>query len=168
MNKIISAAAIAAALAFSPLASAKLQSGGNDHLSLASDRAPVTAETYAERRHQLVTEIESGDTYAEINSMQKREVMESLERIGRWLESAGSIDAMSDDQRIRVFNEQEKINTMLTGVAADSRLVCTREQTVGTRMRQTSCFTVAERRRRREGDTQDAQLWYQGAIEESR
>lgn len=168
MQKIISAAAIAMALAFSPLASAKLQSGSNEHLSLGSDRATVTAEVFAERRHKLINEIETGDTYAEINSMQKREVMEALDRIGTWLESAGSIDAMSDDQRIRVFNEQEKINTMLTGVAADSRLVCTREQTVGTRMRQTSCFTVAERRRRRESDTQDAQLWYQGAMEGSR
>lgn len=168
MKNIISAAAVAFTLAFSPLALAKLQSGSEEHLSLGSERESITAETFAERRHQLVNEIETGDTYAEIDSMQKVEVMQSLDRIGTWLESAGSIDAMSEEQRIRVFNEQEKINTMLTGVAADSRQVCTREATVGTRMRQTTCFTVAERRRRREADASDAQLWYQGAIEQSR
>lgn len=168
MQKIISAAAVSLALAFSPLALAKLQAAGDDHLGLGADRDSITAETFAERRQVLVEEIERGDTYAEINSMQKRDVMESLNRMATWLESAGSVDAMSQEQRIRLFNEQEKINTLLTGVAADSRLVCTREKTVGTRMRETTCFTVAERRRRRESDTQDAQRWYQGAIEQSR
>jgi hypothetical protein len=168
MKKVISAAAVAITLAFSPLALAKLQSGSTEHLSLGSERGSITAETFSERRHELVSEIETGETYAEISSMQKRDVIESLDRMGTWLESAGSVDAMSDEQRIRLFNEQEKINTMLTGVAADSRMVCTREQTVGTRMRQTTCFSVAERRRRREADTEDANRWFQGAIEESR
>lgn len=168
MQTMISAAVVAVALAFSPMAQAKLQSSSDEHLSLGSERESITAETFAERRHELVNEIETGETYAEISELQKNDVMESLERMATWLESAGSVDAMSQEQRIRLFNEQEKINTMLTGVAADSRMVCTREQTVGTRMRQTTCFSVAERRRRREADAQDANRWFQGAIEESR
>lgn len=169
MRMILSTVAAAFALAFSPVALAKLQSGTTgEHLSLAAEHGGITAETFNQQRAQLVEEIESGDAYVEITAMQKREVNQSLDRMQSWLESAGSVDSMTEDQRIRLLNEQEKINTMLTGVAEDSRLVCSREQSVGSRMRQTVCFTVAERRRRRDADTEGAQRFFQGNTEDSR
>lgn len=165
MRMILSTAVVAVALAVSPVALAKLQSNNNDeHISLGAGGA-ITAETFAQQRAQLAEEIESGDAYVEITAMEKREVNQSLDRMQAWLESAGSVDAMSEDQRIRLLNEQEKINTMLTGVAADSRMVCTREQSVGSRMRQTVCFTVAERRRRREADAEGVNRIFVGGLE---
>lgn len=129
---------------------------------LAIEPASTTPLGFEAQRDALIDEIERGDRYSEIAPLERRSVMESLERMTRWLQSAGSIDNMTEAEKVRLFNEQEKINTMLTEAAADSRLVCTRESRVGTRMQSTACFTVAERRRRREKDTEDADRWYVG------
>lgn len=151
---------LAIASAFSTSAVADAQETPEEFLSLGSDHSVVTAETFAAIRDTLLAEIETGETYSEITPQQRAEVKTSLNWMSTWLEAAGSLEQMDEEQRIRLFNEQEKINTTLTGVAADSRMVCTREQTVGSRRRQTTCFTVAERRRRREADSEDAKRFF--------
>ena len=49
-----------------------------------------------------------------------------------------------------LLNDQALVNTVLTQAADDSRLICSREQKVGTRFKTTVCETVAQRRERNE------------------
>jgi len=46
-----------------------------------------------------------------------------------------------------VFNDQERINTILIRAHADSRLVCQHTRTTGSNMPKSRCLSVAERRR---------------------
>ena len=82
-------------------------------------------------------------------------MLAALDRIGGALAESGSLQSMPEDMKVRVFNDQEAVNTLLTKGREDSQLVCTRETPSGSHRPHTSCKTVAERRRDRER-SQDA------------
>ena len=56
------------------------------------------------------------------------------------------MEGLNAQQKADVFNDQERINTLLTKALEDSRLVCRRERKVGSHRMITECMTVAERR----------------------
>lgn len=49
--------------------------------------------------------------------------------------------------RGEVFNDQERINTLLTRAHEDSRQICQHTRSTGSNMPKSRCLTVAERRR---------------------
>lgn len=156
----LTAFALVSSLLLLPAAQANIAVQGKH---LAVEPVSTTNQTFEAQRAALISELERGERYREIAPMDRRAVMESLQRMASWLESAGSIHQMTEAEKVRLFNEQEKINVLLTAAAADSRIVCTRESRVGTRMQSSNCYTVAERQRRREKDTDDAERWNVGA-----
>lgn len=107
---------------------------------------------FAEQRAEIEADLADGKTYAEIKSADRARVREALDRISRELEGVDSIDALAEQSKVTIFNEQEVINTILTQARADSRLVCDHSRPTGSHRRQTKCQTVAERRRRMEAD----------------
>jgi hypothetical protein len=114
------------------------------HENLPSDPARFDAQ-----RQAIESELNDGKKYTEITASQKREVLASLERIAQLLQR-GPLEQLSENDRIALFNAQEKVNTVLTRVAEDSRVVCTRETPVGSHRSVNTCRTVAERRLARE------------------
>jgi hypothetical protein len=74
---------------------------------------------------------------------------ESHERIDRELRASlqdvENIEQLDQDQKIRVFNLHEELQAVIIG-DPKYRLICRRQQTVGTNFRQTSCMTVEELR----------------------
>ncbi|HST45949.1 MAG TPA: hypothetical protein VLK29_12090 [Luteimonas sp.] len=110
---------------------------------------------FAEQRAQIEADLADGKTYSELSSGDRSTVRESLERIAQYLGGVDSVEQLTDDNKARVFNDQEVINNILTQAAADSRVVCTRETKTGSNRRVTTCQTVAERNRRRELDQEN-------------
>lgn len=106
--------------------------------------------SFHEQRQRILTDLETGEKYSEISQQDQRDVRSALDRIALEIDSAGSIGALGSDRRLRVFNDQELINTILTRAGEDSRLVCKREKSVSTRLPSTQCLTVAQRRKLRE------------------
>ena len=119
---------------------------------------------FAAQRAQIEQDLADGKTYAEITQSDRTKVRESLHRISGMLEGVESIDALSDEARVRVFNDQEQINQILTMAEADSRLVCTSEAKTGSRRKVTTCETVAERNRRRELDQENQREMQKGRM----
>ena len=107
---------------------------------------------FAEQRAEIEEDLADGKTYAEINHSDRAEVREALDRISRELEGVDSVAELAEPAKVTVFNEQERINTILTQARADSRLVCDRSRPTGSHRKVTKCQTVAERRRRMEAD----------------
>lgn len=103
--------------------------------------------SFAEQREQVMADLADGETYAEIALEDRERVVFSLGEMERLLGTHASPGALHPDDRATLMNEQEKVNNILTQASRDSRLVCNRETTVGTRMPTTVCRTVAERRR---------------------
>ena len=67
--------------------------------------------------------------------------------MGAALAEKGSVESMPEEMKLRLFNDQELVNAILTKGREDSRLLCTRETPVGSHRPTTHCQTVAERRR---------------------
>lgn len=104
---------------------------------------------FAAQAQQIRADL-GGETYGEITQDDKRKVNDALQRLDAALAGGVDINSLNEAEKVRVFNDQELINTVLMKARADSRVVCKREKTVGSHRAVSQCLTVAERRRLRE------------------
>ena len=135
MKNMFFLAGILAAAAFAPALAAD---------QVINLRAASPAEQLNEIRQALNT-----DDYSELTPEDRRTVLDLIGRMERQI-GEGGVEALNEDRKVRLFNWQAAANTILVGAAEDSRLVCRREQKIGTRMMTTQCATVAQRRRMRD------------------
>ena len=120
--------------------------------AIASDEPglDVTATALQQQAAQIREDIALGVKYAEIKSEDRQAVLDALRRMESELAGVDSVEALSERAKVAVFNDQERINTILTQASADSQLVCRREVVTGSHRKQNICLTVAERARLRE------------------
>ena len=109
----------------------------------AADTAVFTAQA-ARLREQM----QPDERYGGIGETERTEIERNLAALQRLFDARGSMAAMTPAERVELLNAQERINALLTGHDGD-RMVCTREQQMGTRFRSTVCMTVRERERLR-------------------
>lgn len=126
-------------------------------LALALAALPATApaatpEQFREMRQQVEAGFVEGGDYAHLTQMQRRDVIAGLEYIEDLLRRHRSIDAMNERTKVRLFNRQEEVNRILSGISEDDQVVCDREERTGTRMRDVKCGTLGAIRERRESD----------------
>ncbi|HET9032266.1 MAG TPA: hypothetical protein VFN25_05100 [Dokdonella sp.] len=124
----------------------------------------------------LVTAIQQemapGKRYEFLNSHNRSVVNHSLGEMGSMLNAAGSVDAMTPEEKTRLFSIQEEVNGILAR-NADDRLVCTRQRPTGSQIPVTTCHTVRELARSRDASRQifkqlgDAQNAYDQSIRTS-
>ncbi len=105
----------------------------------------------SEQVDQIQRHLDDGETYAEISAADRAKVKESLARLAAIINQNNG--NLNQEQKTQLVNEQNLVNQILSQAAADSRLVCRREATIGSLRTTTQCKTVAERRR----DAQEAQ-----------
>jgi hypothetical protein len=98
--------------------------------------------------------LSDGETYAEISQEDRSKVRQALSQIATALSQSGG-DTLNKAEQTKLLNEQNLVNQILGQAAADSRLICRREATIGSLRTTTQCKTVAERRREAQ-DAQDA------------
>ena len=92
---------------------------------------------------------------AEMSRTEREEVRGLLDRMAERMKGFDSVEQMPEDERLALFNDQERVNAMLVKGYSDSRVVCDKRGRTGTHFRETNCQTVAERRRRTEEDQQN-------------
>jgi hypothetical protein len=118
---------------------------------------PASEADFGAQRAQIEKKLADGKTYAEIAPGDRQRVTEALQRMSDELAGVANIEQMQTAARTRLFNDQELVNTLLTQAAADSRLVCEHRTPTGSRMKVTTCETVAERERRKQNDQNELQ-----------
>jgi hypothetical protein len=141
MYKLVSVVLL---LAASTVAQASISQGSSGKSKLELD---VQNKSFIEQKQTIIAQLGDGKTYSEISSKDRGEVTAALDRMDVAIGTAGSVDALTMEQKVAVFNDQEVVNTLLTKARKDSRLVCKRETTVSSRLPTTQCLTVAERKR---------------------
>ena len=121
--------------------SAAAQAASEKPLVQMDRQAPV-----AEQVRKVEKALDNGE-YAEISADDRAQVRQSLERITLRVGDRQTAQELPPAVQNEVFNDQERINTILTRAHADSRLVCQHTRTTGSNMPKSRCLTVAERRR---------------------
>ena len=118
-------------------------------VAFASDKVvekPVAADTpekFAVTAAQIRKEMGADGRYEFIRPDDKAKVDADLDSIAAMLQKAGSVSAMSEGDKVQLFNAQEHLNGVLTH-SDRNRLVCERRAPVGTNIPQNNCKTVAE------------------------
>jgi outer membrane lipoprotein-sorting protein len=92
------------------------------------------------------------ENYSEMTLEDKNTVQQAIGRIRLKMEGHSRFDELNPQARTAIFNDQEVVNTVMTRAKEDSRMVCRRERVTGSNMQQSTCRTVAQRRR----DTEDS------------
>lgn len=134
-------AIVAAVLLTAPLAAKKVE-----EKAVVAD-TPQKFEVLVEAIQQ---EMAPGKRYEFLDTSNRTEVNDILARMHALLVKAGSVDAMSPDQRAQLMTEQDRVNGILAR-NADDRLVCTHVAPVGSHLPVTRCKTVRQIAQQRAG-----------------
>lgn len=122
-----------------------------------SDKIAVMEGEFAAQKQAILTALNDGETYRDIDRKDREQVLVSLDRIEKFLAGVDDVRNIPVDDQLVLMNEQELVNTLLTKGRKDSMQVCTRRGTAGTHFKKVQCETVAERRARQEDDQQRLQ-----------
>jgi hypothetical protein len=121
--------------------------------AMAEDKAPSldltkqTAETFQVQIDQIQKAMEKGGRFEYINDDDRELVENGLKFMHDLIEQNGSVAAMKDEDRIRLFNRQERVNTLLTKNDSQ-RIICEKAGQTGSLFKSTTCHTVAELEKR--------------------
>src|SRR3546814_3964995 len=94
--------------------------------AVAADRQADSGAGPSEFEARMISIREAMDdgTYGEIGPADRREVLAALARIRTALGPTGDASRLNERRKLRVFNDKELINNILTSAYEDSRLVC--------------------------------------------
>lgn len=104
-------------------------------------QAPV-----AEQVRRVEKALDDGE-YSEISADDRAQVQQALARITQRMGDHSTLQELPPQVQAEVFNDQERINTVLVRAHEDSRQICQHTRTTGSNMPKSRCLTVAERRR---------------------
>lgn len=80
-----------------------------------------------------------------LNEREQRLFEDSQRTIERLLGDVDSVDELSANQKVELYNAQEAINAIIRG-NAENRQICRRQvQTLGSNIRKTECYTARQR-----------------------
>ena len=139
-------------------------------VATAEPQVDMTRGDFENQRMRILEKLADGVTYVEIPPEDRATVTTTLERMSALLAASGveRIDQLDPSRQAALFNDQERVNTLLTRAEAGSRLVCRREKQTGSNRATTQCLTVAQRERARErgeGITRDRTRFRRGDVD---
>jgi hypothetical protein len=100
-----------------------------------------TRESLAVDSQTIRNEMRQGGRYAFVQTKERGQVDAALTEMGALFDRYGSIDAMNQDAKIKLFNNQELVNAILT--QRDERTVCKYEAPLGSHIRVTTCHPMS-------------------------
>lgn len=123
-------------------------------LMVMANTALASDEEVFERGKPLAAQIDrieaqlgDGETYSELAPEKRSEVRETLARLRGVIERYPDQASVPEEAKVKQFNDQARVNLLLTKAREDSRMVCKREKLTGSNRTTTQCMTVAQRER---------------------
>ncbi len=107
---------------------------------VAAADTPASLQSVIDSIH---AEMAPSKRYEFINPTERRDVDADFATMMTLMTNAGSVTAMKQPERIKLFNAQEHVNGILTHTDRN-RLICERHAKVGTNLPVTDCRTLAD------------------------
>jgi ABC-type metal ion transport system substrate-binding protein len=108
-----------------------------------------TAQAFAQTETQIRQQMESGGRFEFIKPTDKVTANSDLDAMMAMLQKSGSVDAMNAGDKVHLLNLQEHLNGVLTHNDSE-RLVCERNNPLGSHIASTTCRTYGEIERNRQ------------------
>ena len=153
--KMLIAAAVAASVALCGAAGAKENYKEKAFNADSRDKFEAVA---ADVRKQM----EPGGRYQYVKADERIKVDAALTEMIALFAANDSVASMPEATRIKLFNDQEVVNSILTQRDGD-RVICTKTAPVGSHIPITNCHTYAQEVEAREGTKKQMNEWGRGA-----
>lgn len=105
----------------------------------------VDKVTFEQQIESVRKGMESGGRYQFVKDDERSQVNQSLEEMTRLFSKRGSLDEFTQDEKIALFNAQERANGILTKRDGE-RLICEHKRMLGSNQKQTVCQTYADQK----------------------
>jgi hypothetical protein len=102
-----------------------------------------TKERFAEISQNVRREMDTGGKYEFVPLDERTKIDKSFDEMTGLFDQYGSVSAMNQDAKVKLFNDQEVVNSILTKRDRD-RVICTNKAPLGSHIPQTSCHTYAQ------------------------
>lgn len=123
-------------------------------LAAAPAPAPVTIPNvpkYLDHQRDLREHVQYAKKFEHVDEASKQRLYRAQDEIFALLEGHASVDELTPDELIALYNAQGVVNSVLTDAELD-REVCKREKVLGSHRSSLVCMTMRERRGIRETD----------------
>ena len=108
------------------------------------DHATLSSRTFASVVADIDAGMQPGGRWHDLPVEEQNRVRSLLGSMTDTLEKAPTVDALSPNQQVIVFNSQEEVNAILTGREIRDRMECTRVKRTGSRIgHEIRCEVVA-------------------------
>jgi hypothetical protein len=121
----------------------------------------VNAETkdkFVEVTQNVRREMDPGGKYEFVQPKERVQIDRSFEEMTKLFDEYGSVPAMTQDAKVKLFNDQETVNSILTKRDRD-RVICTNQAPIGSHIPVTTCHTYAQEVEAREGTKTQLDEW---------
>jgi hypothetical protein len=100
-------------------------------------------EAFADISQNVRREMDHGGKYEFVPPDERVKIDKSFGELTARFDQYGTVSAMNQDAKIKLFNDQEVVNSILTKRDRD-RVICTSKAPIGSHIPQTSCHTYAQ------------------------
>lgn len=101
-------------------------------------------------KEKVSKDFEKGDRYREILPPDQEKVTKALGRMDARWQKADDVSQLSPNEKIEMVNDEQLVDNILQHAAVDSRMVCHREEPIGSHMPKNVCKSVAQQKREQE------------------
>jgi len=117
-----------------------------------------THEKFAEVAANVRKEMEEGGRYEYVKPDERKTIDQKLAEMDALFAQSDSVEAMKQDSKIRLYNAQEVVNSILTRRDKD-RVICKNQAPVGSHIPVTSCHTYGQEEEARSGTRNQLDEW---------
>lgn len=120
-----------------------------------------TREKFEQVAQSVRGEMKTGGRYQYVTAEERRTIDAALQRMTSLFAVNESVQAMSQDSKVQLFNEQEVVNSILTHRDRD-RVICQHEVPIGSHIPITKCHTYGQEVEGRRETTNQMDQWRRG------
>jgi hypothetical protein len=121
-----------------------------------------TKEKFVEIATNVRQEMEGGGRYEYVKVDERKTIDQKLTEMETLFNENGTVQSMKQDTKVKLFNDQEIVNSILTRRDRD-RVICKNEAPLGSHIPVTTCHTYGQEVEAQEGTHNQLDEWKRGA-----
>jgi hypothetical protein len=117
-----------------------------------------THEKFQAVAEDVRREMEPGGRYEYVKPKERDTIERTLVEMDELLTATGGVEHMKQDDKVKLFNDQEVVNSILTRRDKD-RVICEDKPKLGSHVRSTNCHTYGQEEDARRGSKDQMDEW---------
>jgi hypothetical protein len=117
-----------------------------------------TREKFQAVADDVRKEMEPGGRYEYVKAKERATIEQSLAEMDALFTASGGVEKMKQDDKVKLFNDQEVVNSILTRRDKD-RVICEDKPKLGSHVRTTGCHTYGQEEDARRGSKDQMDEW---------